>query len=574
MSYKSLLFCPDEKTARTVTQVLSELDFAVETIGETDAAVRKLTQERYDALVVDCQNEADATLLFKSARDSEQNHSSLSVAVVEGQTGVAKAFRIGANLVLTKPINIEQSKGTLRVARGLLRKTEVKPAARVKQSSEDRPASVPRSATIVAKPAAPATAPSSPAISGLPQSPTPTPAPFARLEVDPEPAPSAGPAEVAVLESLPKFTTGSKPTSAAKPLALKPETTAVSSLGLGAAVSPALEKSSPFEVKAAGMLPALTHEPIIKEASPQPPSPHPPSPQAPPPPRAPEFAALTQQSQKNTSGAIKVLKVGVQMVVIAAAGYLAWEKLQPLEYLHHSRPAEATKPPAGPAAGAATGSTSNEPLVAPPQSGVAEEPARTPSAENSKVTISPTHATPSREAAPESIAVQELPMTSETKSSATAKPVPLVVKTGSPAPSSENSSLPAPPSPPAIEVSSVSTSKNPLENLVSASNAPVPRIAAHSVVVSQGVSQGLLLKKVPPVYPPMAVRLRKEGAVQLLATINKQGLISNVKVISGDSILAKSATDAVLQWKYRPYLLNGQPVEMETQITINFQTPH
>jgi DNA-binding response OmpR family regulator len=129
MSYKSLLFCPDERTARLVAQVLKELEFAVESANEPFAAVKKLEVERFDALIVDCQNEQDASLLFKTARNSSQNHSSLSVAVVEGQAGVAKAFRIGANLVLTKPINVEQSKGTLRVARGLLRKSDTKAPA-------------------------------------------------------------------------------------------------------------------------------------------------------------------------------------------------------------------------------------------------------------------------------------------------------------------------------------------------------------------------------------------------------------------------------------------------------------
>src|SRR5215470_5321339 len=115
MGYKSLLFCPDERTARVVMQVLNELEFSVEPANEPYAAVKKLNGGRFDALVVDCQNEQDASLLFKTARESSQNHSSLSVAVVEGQAGVAKAFRIGANLILTKPINVEQSKGTLRV---------------------------------------------------------------------------------------------------------------------------------------------------------------------------------------------------------------------------------------------------------------------------------------------------------------------------------------------------------------------------------------------------------------------------------------------------------------------------
>ncbi|MGZ4837947.1 MAG: hypothetical protein ACXVZR_05310, partial [Terriglobales bacterium] len=94
----------------------------MEAVQEPFAAVKKLMAQRYDAMVVDCENEANASLLFKSARNSGSNQSSLAIAVVEGQAGVAKAYRIGANLVLTKPINVEQAKGTLRVARGLLRK--------------------------------------------------------------------------------------------------------------------------------------------------------------------------------------------------------------------------------------------------------------------------------------------------------------------------------------------------------------------------------------------------------------------------------------------------------------------
>src|SRR5436189_3040907 len=124
MGYQALLFCPDERTAHVVTQVLSEVEFSVECCNEPFAAVKRLMAKHFDAIVVDCDHEQNATLLFKSARNSGSNQTSLAVAVVEGQAGVAKAFRIGANLVLTKPINIEQAKGTLRVARGLLRKAE------------------------------------------------------------------------------------------------------------------------------------------------------------------------------------------------------------------------------------------------------------------------------------------------------------------------------------------------------------------------------------------------------------------------------------------------------------------
>src|SRR5437899_10947321 len=177
MRYQALLFCPDDKTARVVTQVLSELEFQVECCNEPFAAVKKLMAQHFDAIVVDCENEQNAALLFKSARNSGSNQASLAVAVVEGQEGVAKAFRLGANLVLTKPIHVEQSKGTLRVARGLLRKGQAaKPAAAssgLLESATARPLSTP---TAFSAPVA--VAPSRPTASGsseLDAEPTPPP---------------------------------------------------------------------------------------------------------------------------------------------------------------------------------------------------------------------------------------------------------------------------------------------------------------------------------------------------------------------------------------------------------------
>jgi protein TonB len=67
--------------------------------------------------------------------------------------------------------------------------------------------------------------------------------------------------------------------------------------------------------------------------------------------------------------------------------------------------------------------------------------------------------------------------------------------------------------------------------------------------------------------------MRIEGSVELMATISKTGDISRVQVLSGDAKLTKAATDAVKQWKYKPYLLNGEPVEIQTQVTINFKLP-
>jgi periplasmic protein TonB len=98
-----------------------------------------------------------------------------------------------------------------------------------------------------------------------------------------------------------------------------------------------------------------------------------------------------------------------------------------------------------------------------------------------------------------------------------------------------------------------------------------PKIATpQRVRVSSGVSTGMLVRKVPPSYPPLARQARIQGTVILQATISKEGSIENLQLISGHPMLAPAAIEAVKQWKYKPYLLNGEPVEVETQVQVNF----
>jgi protein TonB len=102
-------------------------------------------------------------------------------------------------------------------------------------------------------------------------------------------------------------------------------------------------------------------------------------------------------------------------------------------------------------------------------------------------------------------------------------------------------------------------------------NVAPPKIATpQRVRVSSGVVSGLLLRKVQPNYPPLARQARIQGVVVLQAQISKEGAIENLQLISGHPMLAPAAIEAVRQWKYKPYLLNGEPVEVETQVQVNF----
>ncbi len=98
--------------------------------------------------------------------------------------------------------------------------------------------------------------------------------------------------------------------------------------------------------------------------------------------------------------------------------------------------------------------------------------------------------------------------------------------------------------------------------------APVP---TKRIRVSQGVTEGRLISRVEPQYPKLARAARIQGQVVLSAVISKTGEIENLVLVSGHPLLAPAAIEAVKQWRYRPYLLNGEPVEVETTINVNFE---
>jgi protein TonB len=103
------------------------------------------------------------------------------------------------------------------------------------------------------------------------------------------------------------------------------------------------------------------------------------------------------------------------------------------------------------------------------------------------------------------------------------------------------------------------------------SAAPPPKVATpQKLRVSSGVADGLKIHDVQPAYPQMARIAHIQGDVTLQATISKSGVIENLHAVSGHPILIQAAMDAVRQWKYKPYILNGEPVEVETTVTVKF----
>ena len=585
MGYQALLFCPDEKTARTVTQVLNELEFSVQACTEPFAAVKKLMAEHFDALVVDCDNEQNAALLFKSARNSTSNQASLAVAVVEGQAGVAKAFRIGSNLVLTKPINVEQAKGTLRVARGLLRKGDPgKPASPSMSQASATPAPakspVATAPAASAKPLAPsansaATArPAAPVAKPAASTPATWPGHIAHSAVaSSAPAPAHESEEIEISEERPALKSPA-PSSApqfdipkvpAARVTTAPGSTSAPAFG-GAASAPAPAREP--QVQAAAPVSEIISEAnaTVVDRSEQPAASAPSS----------SFTFGGANVAEAKSGGNKVLLGVAAVVIIGAALYMGWTQLQ-------SKPALPAIGAAETAPAPATTSSSTKPAQ------VHSSPAPTTSSASDQTTspdITLNSAEPAADAGESAssrgtgsaAAGTKSAKTSTSTSHVAAKPAPeeqpdaapIMVKNGAEPATKKPAAIDAPA--PSMTGMTPTSSSGTLPNIMGApANAPKPVLEA--LTISQGVSQGLLIRKVQPSYPPNALRMRVEGSVQLLATISRTGAISGVKILSGDKMLTKAATDAVKQWKYKPYLLNGEPVEIQTQVTVIFKVP-
>jgi c-di-GMP-binding flagellar brake protein YcgR len=120
MSLKSLLLCSDEKIVRVLRRVLGDLDIAVDLCRDADAALRKLTRQRFEAIIVDITDDGASDVL-RSARIAPCNKQAVAVAIVEPIIGLKAVFKIGAHFVLYKPVSSERAKSSFRAARALMK---------------------------------------------------------------------------------------------------------------------------------------------------------------------------------------------------------------------------------------------------------------------------------------------------------------------------------------------------------------------------------------------------------------------------------------------------------------------
>src|SRR5690349_9456943 len=122
MTLRALVLCSDEKILRVLRRVLSDLEIAIDHCSDADQATLKLTRQRFEAVIVDCADQATAALVLKSARTAPCNKRAVAVAIIDGTTGIRTAFDLGAHFALYKPISMERAKASFRAARALMKR--------------------------------------------------------------------------------------------------------------------------------------------------------------------------------------------------------------------------------------------------------------------------------------------------------------------------------------------------------------------------------------------------------------------------------------------------------------------
>lgn len=265
----------------------------------------------------------------------------------------------------------------------------------------------------------------------------------------------------------------------------------------------------------------------------------------------------------------------IAAIVIAAAAYAGWTYFQG----HHSvtdanSPAVPTSTKPVPASQPATRSQGESPASRQSTTTIDESHASATRTEDEfsdeRIDKSDHSGKASSRLSPATASSTDATLSKETSSSDVEEAAPLVVKSGSESHHHAAHAASDVPAPSMIGMAAPAA-EPPIAGIVA--DQPIAKPVLQSMKVSQGVAQGLIIKRVAPDYPRSALMMHIEGAVDLAATISKDGEIKDVKVLKGDSQLSRAAVQAVKQWKYKPYLLNGEPVEIQTQITVDFKLP-
>jgi TonB family protein len=608
----ALLLSPDDQAVSAISGVLEEMSVTCERPLDGVSAAQKLNSEAFDLVLVDCENLPAAKLIFDVCRRGKGGNNPVPIAIVDGRAGLPTAFRLGAELILTKPVAKDQARSTIRAAVGRLRKDVPANESTASQPANAAATTASQSTAFLTEERAQAAAASSQSATFAEAGPR-----FARGEVPPSYLTAALTAS--------GFSTDLKAT---KTSAVADELeTDIPSKSNSSSTSSLSSPSSPSSEYESYRDDSSSHD----EASNHEDSMHAPTSQFPKPDNDlvlteidrvereqlasaqsnPPRLALAksagasgrpyQRGPRQTHGPLVAL---LMLTVAGGAFYGAWmyqpgfrEIAKPqvdrlLNLAAKGLPPASKPSPAKPSAHVAAAPTA-APVLQPTT--LPDSPAQTTT---SSTTPSPDPATSSASSSATSSATNSA--TGSVSASATPAPAP----TEAPAPASKpattsasaNVSVPptvapsvaiVPPAPavkdapPAvIKAETVKPSSQPNENKESKkdaaaappADAPLPGENTALVLSSKGAEKRLA-HSVPPKFPADASKSSAPGTVVLKTVVDENGDVAGVRLVNGNAVLAPAAIQAVKQWHYRPYVRDGKALPFQTVVIIDFQRP-
>jgi len=578
----ALLLSPDDQAVSAITGVLEEMSVTCERPLDGVSAAQKLNSQTFDLVLVDCENLPAAKLIFDVCRRGKNGNNPVPIAIVDGRAGLPTAFRLGAELILTKPVAKDQARSTIRTAVSRVRKD-----AQTNENVPAQPASADVHGAVIPSAgmneehaqAAAAASVSSQLTSFAEPAPSfvPTFVPAAALtatlsapalttkmhsaidELDTTPVPpelnpqsgllsASSLSESSLSESSPDraVSAKSKPSRPLKPsddpvLAELERTEQEESELAESQLEGSRTESSILE--SSGLGKAAPNQPAAKSDG-------------------PVFSSYRQGQQKRRSPLVALL-----MLVLAGGGFYAVWTYQPGFR-------DFAQPQIDRVLSLARMALPQTPASNPAKSSVQLAPATTPAPAQE----SPADPNQTQSKAPDSA-------TSSATGSATGSPTESTAATAPVKSATTPGTAVAPPAsaataqtPPVATKSEANrTSDKPADSKKDAA-AAIPSDARlpgenSAIILSSKGAEKRLAHSVPPKYPVEARSGAAQGTVVLKAVVDETGKVEDLRLVEGNATLATAAIQAVKQWRYRPYVRDGKAQAFQTVVIVDFQRP-
>jgi TonB family protein len=545
----ALLLSPDDQAVSAITGVLEEMSVTCERPLDGASAAQKLNSQSFDLVLVDCENLPAAKLIFDVCRRGKNGNNPVPIAIVDGRAGLPTAFRLGAELILTKPVAKDQARSTIRTAVSRVRKD-----VQTNESVPPQPASAAMTNAVMTEERAPAVAAA---------------VDSSQLTNFAEPAPSFVPTSVPTAAltatlSAPALTT--KMNSAVDEIDARPATPKLNPQAASFSAS-SLSESSSARAASVNSKPArpvkLSDDPVLAEleraeledselrssgldkaAADQPAAES----------GAPVFSSYQHGRQKRRGPLVALLMLG-----LAGGGFYAAWTYQP-----------------------------GFRAIAQPQidrvlalAGRALPPVPAPSAAKPSAQLAPaTTSAPAAESPTDPDRTQSTAPSSAT-SSATGSGTTSAAATAPVRPAASPGTAVAPPTSGATTTSAPVISKpeanKPLDSKKDAAAATSSDAQLsgenRAIILSSKGAEKRLVHSVPPKYPVEAHSGEAQGTVVLKEVVDENGKVEGVRLVEGNATLATAAIQAVKQWRYRPYVRDGKAQPFQTVVIVDFQRP-